>query len=226
MSELTRAEWEHTHQNFESGWWGDCANTYGEETKQIAYARVMGLDPGPWRAGNPWPVYDLEGRSVIDVGGGPVSMLLKCTNLGLAVVLDPCSYPEWTVERYRAHGIGIYRSPAEDVLSPAAGELGVMYDEAWCYNVLQHVHDPHAIVEGMRQVARRVRIFEWVETEAYLGHPHTLHVADLEDWFGGPGEMVVLDEQYQPVDPDRIGEARIDEYRVEQFAWGGVFPLP
>lgn len=220
MSELTRAEWEHTHQNFESGWWGDCANTYGEETKQIAYARVMGLDPGPWRAGNPWPVYDLEGRSVVDIGGGPVSMLLKCRNLAGALVVDPCEYPAWTDHRYVMHGIQVEREPAEDWL-PRAIEAGYVFDEAWCYNVLQHVHDPHAIVEGMRQVARRVRIFEWVETEAYLGHPHTLHVTDLERWFGGPGETAILDEQYQP-----IADAAADPWRVEQLAWGGVFPLP
>lgn len=223
MAELTRSEWERTHQHFEEGWWGDCANTYGEETKQLAYARVMGLDPGPWQAGNPWPVYDLEGRSVIDVGGGPVSMLLKCTNIGGAVVVDPCAYPRWTQERYAAHGIGVNQAPAEDVLADVAAKAGRLYDEAWCYNVLQHVHDPAAIIAGMRAVARRIRIFEWVEVPAYLGHPHTLHVADLEAWCAGTGELVVLDEQYQPVAPEQIGEARLDQWRVEQLAWGGVF---
>lgn len=211
---MTRREWQKTHQGFEAAWWGDCANTYGEETKQLAYAKVMGLDPGPWQAGNPWPVYDMGGRSVADIGGGPVSMLLKCVNVGTARVVDPCKYPEWTDARYAARGIYPIHLLAEDWLPDA-----LEFDEAWCYNVLQHVHQPRVIAEGMRRIARTVRVFEWVETAPYTGHPHTLHVSDLQEWFGGEGRTVLLDEQYQET------EARTPEmeWRVEQLAWGGVF---
>jgi SAM-dependent methyltransferase len=212
---LTRQEWEETHQHFESDWWGDCANTYGEETKQIAYAKVMGMDPGPWKGGDKWPTWDMGGRRILDVGGGPASMLLKCTGLVQGVVVDPCDYPAWTLARYDHHGIEVIKAPAEDALPDFRD---TSFDGAWMYNVLQHVHDPRAIIEQMFRVAAVVRIFEWVETEPYLGHPHTLHVEDLQEWCGGPGRTVVLDEVYRETRARRnpVG-------RVEQKAWGGVF---
>lgn len=212
---LTKREWQRKHQHFESGWWGDCANTFGEELKQLAYARVMGLDPGPWLAGNPWPVHNVDGAiaSVLDIGGGPVSMLLKTVGLKRATVVDPCSYPDWVTARYREHGVEYIVQPAEE-----HDTGGWIYDEAWIYNVLQHTIDPQAIIAMMRRSARRIRIFEWVETEAYLGHPHSLHVEQLQEWCGGEGQTVWLDEQYRQVDPSH-GAAD----RVEQQAWGGAF---
>lgn len=219
--ELTREEWASTHQHFESSWWGTCANTYGEETKQIAYARVMGLETPAWEAGNAWPVWDVNGASIVDIGGGPVSMLLKCTHLAYGAIVDPCNYPTWTRSRYRAQNISVFHEPAEDWLPKRLGtDAGPVFDEAWCYNVLQHVHDPKLIIEYMRKIAHRIRIFEWVETEAYLGHPHVLHPAELQDWCGGgEGVLVRLDEQYKeiPVDSEPA------PWRVEQLAWGGVF---
>lgn len=217
MSALDKREWARKHQHFESGWWGDCTNTYGEETKQIAYARIMGLDPGPWQAGNAWPVYDLEGRSVLDIGGGPVSMLLKATNRGRALVVDPCTYPTWTARRYREAGIEYNVQPAEEFDS-----RGWVFDEAWCYNVLQHTIDPERIIGIMRASARRLRIFEWIETEAYLGHPHTLHADELARWCGGQGRTVVLDEVYQELAPGADPSPEM-AWRVEQQAWGGSF---
>jgi len=212
---VTRAEWERKHQHFEAGWWGTCVNTYGEETKQLAYAKLMGLDPGPWQAGNPWPVYDMSRKSVLDIGGGPVSMLLKCTNLGRAVVVDPCTYPGWVHHRYDTHGVEYVEMPAEDFDAD-----GFVYDEVWIYNVLQHTISPEQIIRSARTVGKRLRIFEWVETESYLGHPHSLQVTDLQDWCGGLGRTVVLDDQYRELEPGGTQ----DPWRVEQKAWGGAFP--
>lgn len=219
MTAIERREWQREHQHFERGWWGTCVNTYGEETKQIAYARVMGLDAGPWQAGNPWPIYNVAGAQILDVGGGPVSMLLKCSHLGRgSVVVDPCRYPKWTAQRYREHRVALEVATAEDYLEAHTGRR---FDEAWIYNVLQHTIDPEAIIAGMRRVARRIRVFEWVETEAYRGHPHTLHVADLQAWCGGEGTSLLLDEIYKPVEP--ATDAALDPWRIEQHAWGGVF---
>ncbi|MFH1554929.1 MAG: hypothetical protein ABII76_08730, partial [Pseudomonadota bacterium] len=72
----------------EEEWWGDCINTADEEAKQAKFAELMGITPVE---GEGWfvPPYDLGGKSVLDVGGGPVSLLLKCRNRGRCVVLDP-----------------------------------------------------------------------------------------------------------------------------------------
>ena len=176
------------HQDFEQQWWSDCANTYSEETKQLVYANLMGLVQV--NLGEKWPIYDLGRRNIVDVGGGPVSILLKCVNAGPGcTVVDPAEYPRWTAARYQHCGIEVVRERAEVWLEKeSAGD----YDEAWVYNVLQHVVDPERIINGMRAVAGTVRVFEWVDTPPTLGHPHTLIAAQLDDWLGGRGDVVNL----------------------------------
>ncbi len=217
---VTEAEWEHDHQTFEAAYWGDCANTYHEETKQLAYARLMGLVAGPWQGGTAWPSYDMRGQSVLDVGGGPVSMLLKCVNLGEALVVDPCPYPEWTLDRYSDHGVDVLKMTAEDFFADTPSLPNETWDEAWLYNVLQHTLDPEAIVVGMVERAATVRIFEWIETDVYEGHPHSMSATALDEWVGQRGKVITLDEWYRPIE-DR--KPMPDPSRVEQKAWGGVF---
>ena len=94
-------------QRFEQDWWNDCLHTFGEETKQLTYANRMGL--GSYEDDGRWPTYDLGGRSVVDIGGGPVSILLKCVNRGVSYVVDPCDYPEWVQARYDCAGVELRR---------------------------------------------------------------------------------------------------------------------
>lgn len=175
------------HQRFEADWWGNCANTFGEEAKQITYAHRMGLSAQ--NLDGHWPVYDIDHRSILDIGGGPVSLLLKCVNRGHGcTVMDPCQYPDWTRARY---------DEADIVLIPAAAEemyLVDTYDEAWIYNVLQHVRDPEKIIFNAFRAAPVIRLFEWVDTPAHLGHPHELTVALLSRALGGSGVVEHLDE--------------------------------
>lgn len=174
------------HQEWERSWWGDCSNTYGEETKQITYAHRMRLEIVPDMGR--WPVYDLAGKSVLDLGGGPASMLLKTKGGGRMTVVDPCEYPRWVAERYATHAIEYRVTPAEDFHAPA------WYDECWIYNVLQHVRDPLGVIDTARRHARTLRIFDWVETPASEGHPHTLHAAELDEWLGGQGFVEQMNE--------------------------------
>lgn len=213
---LTRNKWQGSVQKFEADWWGDCANTYGEETKQIAYAKVMGLDPGPWKGGDKWPAWDFGGKTVLDVGGGPSSMLLK-SRFTHGIVVDPCPYPDWVTARYEAHDIEHYRQAAEDWL-PSLDENEI--DVALIYNVLQHTLDPEAICREMRLAAKEVRIFEWVDLEPHPGHPHELHAAELAQWLDGDGDSTMrhvwLDETYQEISAE-------SDSPVRQHGWGGVF---
>ena len=172
-------------QEWELAWWNGAINTFGEEAKQITYAHRMGLVNEP-REGK-WPVYDLAGRSVVDLGGGPVSMLLKCVG-GNGVVVDPCPYPDWVAARYQAAEIDYRVEEAETYVSP------IEFSEAWIYNVLQHVVDPQQVVETAKRQASLVRIFEWIETPPNIGHPHTLHADELNDWLGGEGTVEFVNE--------------------------------
>lgn len=173
------------HQAFEAGWWGDCANTFGEECKQLTYAYRMGLVNVP--SGGHWPVYDMAGKGVLDVGGGPASMLLKTTNLGRGVVVDPCPYPGWVRARYAAHGVEWMQLRGEDW-------RGGGFDEVWVYNVLQHVEDPELVIRNARAAGRILRVFEWIEMPATIGHPHVLRAADLDAWVGATGRVEEVDE--------------------------------
>ena len=177
---MSKSEWK-GHQIFEADWWGDCTNTFGEEAKQVTYAHRLGLINDP-RNGK-WPVYDMRGRNVVDLGGGPVSMLLKCINLGpKSIVVDPCGYPGWVANRYNEAGISYRQEPAEDF-------LGTGYDEAWIYNVLQHVMDPEKIVQNAKRAARVVRLFDWIDIPPHPGHPHELKAETLEKWLDCNGTV-------------------------------------
>lgn len=170
----------------EDAWWGSAVNTFHEEQKQLVYAPRMGLVPN-WDCAHP-PTFDLGGRSVLDIGGGPCSLLLKCVNLGCAVVLDPGEWPAWVEMRYAAHGVVLIRRPGE------APELDDEFDEVLIYNVLQHVDDPKLVVANARAAAKTIRIFEWIGIEPYDGHPQRLEQAWLEHWLGSPGYIAELNQ--------------------------------
>lgn len=182
--------WEN-EQHFESDWWGNCINTFWEETKQMVYAKKMGLKSS--MVLGKYPVYDLKGKSILDIGGGPVSMLLKCVNLtkGESAVIDPCDYPKWIDERYNEAGIIYKRMKGEDI---AVTEPVDIFDEVWIYNVLQHVDDPKKIIENAKATSKIIRIFEWIDNGVSPGHPHDLKESLLNEWLGGEGKVEQLNE--------------------------------
>jgi 2-polyprenyl-3-methyl-5-hydroxy-6-metoxy-1,4-benzoquinol methylase len=171
---------------WESNWWGNCVNTYWEETKQRVYAKKMGLNA--FIADGKYPVYDLKGIKVLDIGGGPVSILLKCQNR-YAVVSDPCPYPKWVSERYLTASINYRIEKGEEIEIPATP-----FDEVWIYNVLQHTDDPGQIIQNARKAGKLIRIFEWIDTPVSEGHPHSLTEAKLNEWLHGEGKVEEINE--------------------------------
>ena len=170
---------------WEAEWWGTCQNTYGEETKQLLYAEKMGLrffhdDKSPYNI-------DMNGASVLDVGGGPASLLLKCVNVKGCVV-DPISPPAWVMGRYALAGIDYHMIPAEEM-----NESG--WDEVWLYNVLQHTKDPQKIIENAKRAGKLIRIFEWIDTLVTESHPQSFTEADLNRWLNGEGKTENLTGQ-------------------------------
>jgi len=174
------SDW-HEDNEWEKNWWENCQNTYGEETKQLEYASRMRLD---LRYDSKGPYIDLQGKNVLDMGGGPVSLLLKCRNLGICTVADPCEYPQWVEQRYITSGINYFKIKGEDFTSK------VIFDEVWCYNVLQHVEDPKRIVDNMRKSAKIIRVFDWLEISG-IGHPQHLLEEKMNEWYGGQGRVEI-----------------------------------
>ncbi len=171
-----------TAQNHERNWWGNCVNTLGEEIKQQAYAGYMQL-PRIALDGVPF-IIDLHGNKVVDIGGGPVSLLLKSIN-GTGTVVDPCDYPKWVADRYAENKIDYKKIPAEDFTE---GE----FDEAWIYNCLQHVQDPEKIIQNARKIAKVIRIFEWIDHPTNEMHPFTLTEGHLNEWLKAKGATADL----------------------------------
>ena len=175
---------------WERSWHGGCFNTLGEELKQIAYVRRMGLKP--FAIGQSPLAFDIEGRNVIDVGGGPVSLLLKAINRGsYCAVADPCKYPEWVYARYRAAGIYPVQQKGEDL---ANAELVLPFDEAWVYNCLQHTEDPVRVINAVQSIAKIIRLFEWIDVPISDGHLHTLREEELNIWLNGIGKTENIKE--------------------------------
>jgi len=172
---------------WEAEWHGNCVNSLGEEYKQIAYAKRMGLKA--FHNGKSPFNFDLNGASILDIGGGPYSLLLKCENFRTGMVLDPGEYPEWVWDRYKAAKIFSRRGKAEEYLSTVGN-----FDEVWIYNCLQHTEDPEKIVSEARKIAKIIRIFEWIETGVADGHLHNLTEAKLNEWLGGTGKIENMNE--------------------------------
>jgi len=174
----------YSHQ-WEREWWGGCFNTLGEEMKQLTYAKKMGFQF--FHDGKSPYNIDMEGKSVLDIGGGPVSLLLKCVNVR-GTVIDPCEYPDWVMRRYEAAGIRYITARGEDV------EFSHLFDCALIYNTLQHTDDPELIIRNAKKSAQVIRIFEWIDIPPCAGHPHMLTEEKLNEWLGGDGKVEWIDE--------------------------------
>lgn len=170
----------HDELDFERQFWGDCCNTFSEDRKHYVYARFMELVPFGFH-------FDAKGKRILDIGGGPTSMLLKCANLGEGLVVDPICYPQWTVTRYATKNIRVLVADGEDV-----DEQG--WDEAWIYNCLQHTKDPERIIKNALKAAPVLRLFEWIDIPPHDGHPVMLTKDLLDGWIGKEGITCRLDE--------------------------------
>ena len=144
-----------------------------EDQKHYVYGSLMGLPLAHYS-------FQLDNIKVMDIGGGPSSMLLKCQGLAGGLVVDPIEYPQWTRDRYSSMNI--------DVLVDIGENIGnAVYDEVWIYNCMQHAVDPEKIISNAKRVAPILRIFEWIDIPAHDGHPHELSEDLLNKWIGGNG---------------------------------------
>jgi hypothetical protein len=173
-----------SHDDLESRFWGNCCNSYNEETKQLLYLREMGFLSYPtWRTA--WS-FNGNNQSFIDIGGGPCSVLLKFENVRHCLVVDPGVYPQWVYDRYRSANIVSLQARGEDIVQAS------VFDVALIYNCLQHTDDPAKIIANAKACAKQLKIFEWIDTPPHEGHPQTLTEAALNSWTNQQGRVVTL----------------------------------
>lgn len=184
QTKITKLEWFDTHQKFETEWWGQAINTFGEELKQKTYAEKMGLK---WENQKGHLGIDVHDATIMDIGGGFVSLLLKTFNLGRGVVVEPMKMPPLAAYRYAYANIGVSQQPAEELTSSS------VWDEVWIYNVLQHTFDPVKILATARDISKIIRLFEWIDTPPHEGHPITLTEKQMNEWLHGEGRVERLD---------------------------------
>lgn len=170
-------------QKWEKDWWGNCINVLSEEIKQLTYANRMGLISTS-DTKTPYS-FDLKGTSVLDIGGGPTSLLLRCVNVK-GKVIDPLDFPKWVIERYKTAEIEYAKVKAEEMK-----EKG--WDEIWLYNVLEHTENPKKVIENAKKAGKIIRIFQWLNTGIGTGHIHTLLENDLNEWLNGEGKIEKFD---------------------------------
>lgn len=177
-------------QEWEKEWHGNCVNSLNEELKQLVYARKMGLRFERDRK-TPY-VINMNKKSVLDIGGGAYSLLLKASDYSLAYVVDPCDYPKWTIDRYKSAKIVFKQKPAEEINKMVFPRTP--FDEVWIYNVLQHTFDPEKIIENAFNISKIIRIFEWIDQGVTIGHPQDLKENKLNEWLNGAGKVENLNE--------------------------------
>jgi hypothetical protein len=97
------------HYEFEKSYWGDCCNTFDEDQKHYVYAKYMGLTREQYS-------FIVGNKTILDIGGGPSSMLLKCKDLKAGCVIDPIEYPQWTKMRYSIKNIDVVVARGEDII--------------------------------------------------------------------------------------------------------------
>jgi len=171
--------------HYESGFWGTCQNTLREEIKQLEYAKFMGLNVVDYAH---TLITGLEGKRILDIGGGPSSLLLKTSGLSRAKVIDPLKYPTWVYNRYDAANIEWEIKYGEEVDEPNDS-----FDEVWIYNVLQHTTSPEKIIEHAKSIAPVIRMFEWINLPAYPGHPQALTKERLDTALNAIGKTSVFE---------------------------------
>lgn len=175
-------------QSHEADFWNTCTQTYVEETKQFFYATRMKLPFNDY----PLSSIDFQGKSVIDIGAGPTSLLLKSHNYSRAVAVDPLmdTFPKWVIDRYHSVGIETISQGGEDI------DTTQRFDTCLVYNCLQHVQDYELIIYKARRVAKEIRIVEWLEVDADSLHPHVLTKEVLDKCLGGVGMVEQVHEPY------------------------------
>ena len=181
---------EHTHEEAQAeelAFWNTPGAELGEQLKQLTYMRYLGLNF--FHDGNSPFVIDKTGLNIMDVGGGPVSLLLK-TNADRKVVVDPCDYPKWSIDRYKANNVNYHHRSGETLTRTNAKDS---YDEVWMYNVLQHTEDPQKIFANIYKTLKKggaLRFLDWVNTPTNVAHPITLQYKDIAEMLKKAGFKV------------------------------------
>lgn len=132
---------------------------------------------------------NMSGLNVLDVGGGPSSILLRTNKLrgnqhdgvNNGVVIDPLMITEHHKLRYNYYGIEFIQDQSENI-DQYYSEKGY-FDECFIYNCLQHVLDPIQILDKVTYISKRIRIAEPLNISTDSMHLHMFTKEYFDNYF-------------------------------------------
>lgn len=166
-------EWE-AAQAWEKEWW---INNPQMHTAEIAKSKFIAGLLG---------IHNMRGKTVVDIGCGPLSLLLRVPTAKGSVALDPIDFGPALESRYHAAGIKRIIGKGEDF-------KGSEFDEAWIYNCLQHTEDPCEVIRRGAAASKTFRIFEWINIPPYQGHLHMITQPMIAGALKGMGMKPIME---------------------------------
>lgn len=119
------------------------------------------------------------GKTIVEIGPADFPALGYCTGYHKGVIIEPM--PSELLRNIVASksGLILNTNPAEEFTLAYSNNT-----EVWLFNVLQHVKDPHAIVENCKRFAGTIRFFEPINCGTDACHLWNLTMEMFGDWFG------------------------------------------
>lgn len=179
---MTKTNWEIAN-HYESGHWEKfTAEVDTLSVSQPQYMESLSIKNDYFESGD--LSLNFNGLKVLDVGGGPSSILLRSNKghcelhdgFSEGVVIDPVKITEHQKIRYEYFGIRFIQDMAENITNYYNEKH---FDECFIYNCLQHVEDPIKILDGITKVSKKIRIAEPIHIPMDKCHLHTF----TEDYF-------------------------------------------
>lgn len=117
--------------------------------------------------------FDLKNQSIIEVGPAKIARLCFCTNYENSYLIEPLVFED-TLDFYRSKNITVIHEPVETCKLPKV-------NQAWMFNLLQHVIDPHTVIEKLKECADVIYFFEPIDFPMDEKHIHSVN----EEFFIG-----------------------------------------
>jgi hypothetical protein len=125
------------------------------------------------------PETDLEGKKILESGGGCHPAISFCKGLKKAVNVEPLydRFPDDVKTNLLNSGVESISIGFEDYTGKSK------FDEVWFFNVLQHVRDPFLQIENAKKITNVIRLFEPIDTSVNNEHPHSFTIQFFEEQF-------------------------------------------
>jgi 2-polyprenyl-3-methyl-5-hydroxy-6-metoxy-1,4-benzoquinol methylase len=131
-----------------------------------------------------------QGKRVLDVACGPVSVTSQMKGARTLEGVDPLRYPEWVYSQYERRGFHVHLCRLEDL---DAGP----YDFILCYNALQHFEDLDAATAALFRLLTpggRSVIVDYLEIPTDDAHLQCLTKSSMDASFARAGFVLRSEE--------------------------------